>query len=140
MAKSVLFVDDEDWSVSGYFDILEDLGVAVDLARDADEATALLRQKNYDLVVLDVMFPRGVEIEGGIEPQETGLSFLQNLRGGKIVELKTSPEVPVIVLTATIEQDIINEFKGKVTEIFRKPVIFRDVINKVCEVLGVNRD
>lgn len=140
MPKRVLFVDDEDWSVSGYFEILADLGIEVDLARDADAATALLREQTFDLVVLDVMFPRGVEISAEIEPQETGLAFLANIQEGKILQMKTSPKVPVIVLTATIEEEIINKFKGKVVEIFRKPVIFRDVIDKVCEILGVNQD
>jgi len=48
MSKSILFVDDEDWSVTPYFPKLQDHQVEWDLARDGDQALDWLRKKNYD--------------------------------------------------------------------------------------------
>lgn len=58
MGKRVLVVDDEKLIVKGIrFSLLQD-GLEVDCAYDGEEALELIRNNEYDLVLLDVMLPK----------------------------------------------------------------------------------
>ncbi len=55
---SVLVVDDEKLIVKGMRFSLEQDGMEVDCAYDGEEAINLAKQKEYDMVLLDVMHPK----------------------------------------------------------------------------------
>ena len=55
---SVLVVDDEKLIVKGMRFSLEQDGMEVDCAYDGEEAIGLAKQKEYDVVLLDVMLPK----------------------------------------------------------------------------------
>ena len=57
MANRVLVVDDEKLIVKGIRFALEQDGMEVDCAYDGGEALELARQKEYDVVLLDLMLP-----------------------------------------------------------------------------------
>jgi len=78
----ILVVDDEPEVVSFVQRGLVYAGYTVDLALDGESALALARERNPDLVVLDVMLP-----------DLDGLEVCRRLRAG-------SPELPVLMLTA----------------------------------------
>lgn len=61
MGKRVLVVDDEKLIVKGIRFSLEQDGMEVDCAYDGEEALAYAREKEYDMILLDVMLPK---IEG----------------------------------------------------------------------------
>jgi len=125
MAKRILFVDDEDLSVEPYFSKLRDHGVEVDLARDCDQAIKLMQERQYDLMVLDIMMPPGEIIGPHVEPRKSGEVFLQRLRRNEIPNLKTPTDVPVIVLTAVTDQKLPETMKElEVKEVFQKPAAF----------------
>lgn len=58
MAKQVLVVDDEKLIVKGIRFSLEQDGMEVDCAYDGEEAFRMASQKNYDMILLDVMLPK----------------------------------------------------------------------------------
>ena len=58
MAKKVLVVDDEKLIVKGIRFSLEQDGMEVDCAYDGEEALRMAREKDYDMVLLDVMLPK----------------------------------------------------------------------------------
>ena len=58
MAKQVLVVDDEKLIVKGIRFSLEQDGMDVDCAYDGEEAFRMASQKNYDMILLDVMLPK----------------------------------------------------------------------------------
>ena len=58
MAKKVLVVDDEKLIVKGLRFSLEQDGMEVDCAYDGEEAVARAKEKEYDIVLLDVMLPK----------------------------------------------------------------------------------
>ncbi|OKO94785.1 response regulator [Geobacillus proteiniphilus] len=62
--KQILLVEDEDVLRMLAVDLLTDEGHQVDDAADGAEALAQLRERDYDLVVLDYMLPfySGVEV------------------------------------------------------------------------------
>ncbi len=58
MAKKVLVVDDEKLIVKGIRFSLEQDGMEVDCAYDGEEALEMIRNKEYDIILLDVMLPK----------------------------------------------------------------------------------
>ncbi len=81
MAKKVLVVDDEKLIVKGIRFSLEQDGMEVDCAYDGEEALEMIRNKNYDIVLLDVMLPK-----------LTGFEVCQQVR--------EFSGVPIVMLTA----------------------------------------
>ena len=64
MATKVLIVDDEKLIVKGIrLSLIQD-GMEVDAAYDGEEAFNMIQNKEYDLVILDVMLPKmdGIQV------------------------------------------------------------------------------
>lgn len=81
MAKRVLVVDDEKLIVKGIRFSLEQDGMEVDCAYDGEEALEKVKEKDYDIILLDVMLPK-----------LTGFEVCQQIR--------EFSSVPVVMLTA----------------------------------------
>lgn len=117
MAKRVLVVDDEDpirGIVRGY---LESEGFEVAEARDGDAALTTARDWHPDLVVLDVMMP-GTD----------GIEVLRRLR--------TTSEVPVILLTARSEEvDTLVGLSVGADDYVTKPFKPRELVARIKTVL-----
>ena len=77
----VLVVDDEKLIVKGIRFSLEQDNMEVDCAYDGEEAMSKAKEKEYDVILLDVMLPKA-----------DGFEVLQTVR--------EFSEVPVIMLTA----------------------------------------
>lgn len=58
MGKKVLVVDDEKLIVKGIRFSLEQEGMEVDCAYDGEEAFNMAKEKEYDMILLDVMLPK----------------------------------------------------------------------------------
>jgi CheY-like chemotaxis protein len=140
MPKRILFVDDEDWSVTSYFEKLRDHHVEVDLGRNGDEAIEWLQKKAYDLIVLDIMLPPGAKIGKDVEPRKAGAILLHMIRRHEVLEMKTAPDVPVVVLTAVADQKLLENVRQlHVTEVFQKPALFDEVTEKLVALLKTER-
>lgn len=81
MARKALVVDDEKSIVKGIRYSLEQDGMEVDVAGDGEEALGLVRENEYDIVLLDVMLPK-----------LSGFEVCQQIR--------EFSSVPIIMLTA----------------------------------------
>lgn len=81
MAKRVLVVDDEKLIVKGIRFSLEQDSMEVDCAYDGEEALALARENNYDMILLDIMLPK-----------LDGFEVCQQIR--------EFSDVPIVMLTA----------------------------------------
>lgn len=81
MGKKVLVVDDEKLIVKGIRFSLEQDGMEVDCAYDGEEALDCVKNKEYDMILLDLMLPK-----------MNGLEVCQQIR--------EFSDVPIIMLTA----------------------------------------
>lgn len=81
MSKKILVVDDEKLIVKGIRFSLEQEGMEVDCAYDGEEALEKAKEKEYDMILLDIMLPK-----------LTGLEVCQQIR--------EFSSVPIIMLTA----------------------------------------
>ena len=81
MSRKALVVDDEKLIVKGIRFSLEQDGMEVDCAYDGEEALQKAKEKEYDIILLDVMLPK-----------LTGFEVCQQIR--------EFSNVPVVMLTA----------------------------------------
>lgn len=81
MAVKVLVVDDEKLIVKGIKFSLEQDAMEVDAAYDGEEALSMIQNKDYDIVILDVMLPK-----------MDGIQVCQQVR--------EFSQVPILMLTA----------------------------------------
>lgn len=79
--KRMLVIDDEQIIRDTVRDVLAKFGCSVDTARDGDEATALINQQPFDLVLTDIRMPG-----------KTGYEVFKAVR-------EVSPSCPVIFMT-----------------------------------------
>ena len=81
MGKKILVVDDEKLIVKGIRFSLEQEGMEVDCAYDGEDALNRIQNKEYDMILLDLMLPK-----------MNGLEVCQHVR--------EFSDVPIIMLTA----------------------------------------
>lgn len=120
--KSILLADDEESLRILVHATLEDPDYQIFEAGDGDEALAMARQENPDLLVLDWMMPG-----------KTGVEVTALLRQDAAMR-----HTPIILLTAKSQQeDIGAALKAGVTSYLVKPFSPVELRDKVQELLGV---
>ena len=114
MAYQILVVDDEKLIVKGIKFSLEQDGMEVTAAYDGEEALQTIKEKNFDLVVLDVMLPKMI-----------GFDVCRTLR-------EEGNNVPVIILTAREEEaDKVSGLEIGADDYITKPFSMRELIARV---------
>lgn len=120
MAK-ILVVDDEKLIVKGISFSLQADGMEVDAAYDGEEALRKIKEKNYDMVLLDVMLPK-----------MSGMDVCQAVR--------EFSDVPIIMLTAKGEDmDKILAFDNGVDDYLTKPFNILEVKARIKAILRRNQ-
>lgn len=120
--KSVLVVDDEPNIVLSLEFLMRQAGFEVRVARDGEQALAAMREKTPDLVLLDVMIPRG-----------DGYGICKAVRSNPAWR-----SVRIIMLTAKGRES--ERDKGialGADDYIIKPFSTREVVGRVRELLGV---
>ncbi len=119
MAKKILIIDDEQDFVDMLKMRLEANGYEVVTADDGVTGLQRWKEKNPDIILLDIMMP-----------QLGGYSFVQ--------DSKTTPglkQVPIIVLTAKPGMEDIFEMEG-VHDYLVKPCEDKDLLDKIRKHIG----
>src|SRR5215207_5102938 len=114
----LLVVEDERKTAAFLEQGLQENGFEVDVAADGDEALALARAAEYDLLILDVMLPK-----------RDGWAVLQELR-------RAGKETPALFLTARDSVD--DRVKGLelgADDYLVKPFAFTELLARVRSVL-----
>jgi CheY-like chemotaxis protein/anti-sigma regulatory factor (Ser/Thr protein kinase) len=113
---SILFVDDASDIRQMYHFFFDDLFKNVYEASDGDEALEIFNDKsnNIDLILTDQSMP-----------VMNGIDMIREVR-------KLDPIIPIILVTATREQDdLIDAINLNVTNFIEKPIRYDDIINAV---------
>lgn len=119
--RLILIVEDEPVNREISQAILNDLGLVVDVAEDGAEAVERVREKNYDLILMDMQMPNidGVE----------ATRLVRQLPNGK--------KNPIIAMTANaFAEDKVRCFDAGMNDFIMKPVdpeVFFDTLLKWLE-------
>ncbi|MYD09353.1 MAG: response regulator transcription factor [Chloroflexi bacterium] len=109
MAKKILLVEDDQTLVHKLSDLLCAEGYIVDSACDGDTGWSKARSSEYDLIVLDIMLPGGLD----------GVSLCRMIRKS------TAKYVPIFMLTArgTVNDQILGLESGADKYIVKPPTL-----------------
>jgi len=117
----ILVVDDEKLIVKGISFSLQADGMEVDAAYDGESALQKIREKSYDLVILDLMLP-----------SMDGMEVCQAVR--------EFSDVPIIMLTAKLEDmNKILAFDKGVDDYLTKPFNILEVKARIKAILRRNQ-
>lgn len=108
---NLLWVDDEIELLRSHILFLIEKGYSVDTATNGEDALEMIKEKNYDLILLDEMM--------------TGMGGLETL--SKIKEINYS--IPVVMITKNEEESLMNEAIGsKISDYLLKPIRPNEVL------------
>jgi CheY-like chemotaxis protein len=124
-AKRILLLDDEEAILLPTAKYFRGLGCTVDMAREPEEAEALISHRRYDLVILDLRVTRF----GGAE----GLEVLREIR-------RRDHGTSVIVLSAYISAEVEEEARALGADgVLRKPQPLPDIAHLAFALMGMPR-
>lgn len=123
MAK-ILLIEDDNLLQKLYQGKLTDEGFEVVVTDDGKKGLSLVKSGNFDLILLDIMLPGGIN----------GFDVLESLKKDEILR-----QIPVIVLTnLDCEEKIAREI-GAVDYFIKAKVTPAQIIAKIKEILKVNQ-
>jgi two-component system response regulator HydG len=113
---SILIVDDDDGMCETLFDILEDKGYSVVIAKDGPSAVAEAGSRHFDLALIDIIMP--------------GMNGIETLREIK----RVGPGITTMIMTGydTLEGIVPDALKVGVEGVLYKPFEI-DTIVKMIE-------
>lgn len=115
----VLVVDDDDSVLKAVATILTNHGFQVDIARNGADGLELARERQPDLVILDLMMP-------GMTGHEVLLALKQN---------SATAEIPVMILTAAEPDERIRALQGGAESLMTKPFTEKELAKLVLGAL-----
>ena len=115
---TILWADDEIELLKPHIMFLKGKGYNVVTACSGTDALDMVRQQDYDLVILDENMP--------------GLTGLETLQRIKMV----SPQTPVVMITKSEEEDIMDQAVGsKIADYLLKPVNPKQILLSIKKIL-----
>ncbi len=103
--NKLLWVDDEIELLKSHIIFLSEKGYEVDTATNGEDAISSVKEKNYDLILLDEMM--------------AGMGGLETLSRIKTI----NPNIPVVMITKSEEESLMDEaIGGKISDYLTKPV------------------
>ena len=118
MADNILVVEDDKDIQEIIVEILRDKGYVVDSADNGREGFTAYQNKEYDLIIMDVMMP---EVDG--------------YQLAKLIRNKNK-EIPILMLTALEEEyDQLKAFEIGIDDYVSKPFSFNILIKRVEAIL-----
>ncbi|MBN1347958.1 response regulator [candidate division KSB1 bacterium] len=116
--NNILLVEDEISLKQGLEFLLQAAGYHIVSAIDAEQAIQKMNEREFDLIITDLVLPKG-----------DGRTVINTVR-------KKIPTIPIICMTAYIDNDIAREVKPMVGEnLLEKPVELNQLLNTIKSLL-----
>lgn len=123
MAKKILVIDDEELIVKSFSKLLERNGYEVLVAKNGQDAIAMIEEQDFDLIIADIRMP-------GIN----GVKTIQTIN--KLKEKNKRKKEPVIFITGYADEKNEKEAKalGPIAYIY-KPFDISELVGKINKIL-----
>ncbi|EQC52641.1 response regulator [Bacteriovorax sp. DB6_IX] len=118
--RKILYIEDEVDLAKIIEDELVELGAEVLRTEKISRAQEALSKIKFDLIITDFLLQDG-----------TGDTIVSKL---KSCNSELNCETPIIVTSAFIGQDLLDEFEGKVAAVLTKPHSMERLLNKIQEI------
>jgi len=116
---AILIVDDDPDIAISVSDVLTDMGYQTDIAGDGQSALDLVRNRSYDVALLDFKMP-----------EMDGVALYQQIQ-------KLRPTIVAIMVTAYAGSDGVNRARNAGTwKVLRKPVDLDTLLGLIEEAVG----
>lgn len=123
MSKKILVVDDEELIIRSLRKLLEKNGFVVFVAKNGQDALAMVEEENFDLIVADIRMP-------GINGVETVQSIYETLQKKKL------KNIPIIFITGYADEEIRQKAKTlKPVAYIYKPFDIPELVDRIKEAL-----
>ena len=142
MPKNILWLDNDVKLIDPYVDGMRQEGYDVTAVNNVSEAEALINEKKYDLLILDVMIPLFPKEESDYNPGETSMGANTGLVFYKRNKDKLGKkETVVLVMTVRLDSEIQDAFtkEGMPTDCFETKHTLRELpvfLEKIKGLLG----
>lgn len=124
MEQTILLVDDDELLCEMLAFYLELAGYHVVQAANGKEGLARLEERQFDLIVLDLLMP-----------EMDGIRFLRQLSALPPVPLRPLPKV--LVLSASATADVVGALDfPNVAGVFRKPIQPQVLVERIAAILA----
>lgn len=117
---TILLIEDDSLLQGLYKGKLEDEGFGVVVAGDGKGGLALVRSRRFDLILLDIMLPGGIN----------GFDVLETLKKDPVFS-----QIPVIVLTNLDSEEKVAREIGAVAYFKKTKVTPAKIIEKIKDIL-----
>lgn len=119
MEKNILVIDDEELIIKSLRKLLEKSGFAVFVAKNGQDALAMVEEENFDLIIADIRMP-------GMDGVETIESIYADL------EKMNNKNIPTIFITGYANDEIRKKAQAlnPVAYIY-KPFDVQELVNKI---------
>lgn len=119
----ILIVDDEEIIRQVFGELLQEAGLHVDTAKDAQTAQTMLQNKNYDVVLCDIVMP--------------GISGIELLK----LQKEAAPDIPFVLVTGHPNLDSASEAirTGSAIDYLVKPVSGPELQKTVMRAVQIKR-
>lgn len=115
---SILVAEDNMMNQKLILRILSKLGYTADLANDGLEVLSMLKERSYNLILMDVQMPN-----------------LDGLEATRIVRETYGPAIKIAAMTANaLSEDRENCIKAGMDEYLSKPINIEDLVNKLTTI------
>lgn len=119
MAK-ILLIEDDNLLQNLYKGKLTDEGFEVVVTGDGKEGLGLVKSGNFDLILLDIMLPGGIN----------GFDVLESLKKDELLR-----QIPIIVLTNLDSEEKIAREIGAVDYFVKARVLPGQIVDRIKEIL-----
>lgn len=121
---SILIVEDDKNSAMLIMDLLTAHGYGVTTVESGKAATALIEQRPFDLVILDLRLP-----------EQTGFVVAETIRRNP-----ATAHIPIVVVSAyTDRQNRLRAYRSGVNFVLSKPIDTAELVLVVQNILATNR-